>query len=92
MEVLRRRFKGYAQNEILQIYLIEFYWQSIMHYLPSEQLTNTLKLEIVEKWIDIRALSFVSCYVQSLKRKLASSKIKNVISTRTEPAMSKILH
>ena len=49
-----------------------------MHYLPSEQLTNTLKLEIVEKWIDIRALSFVSCYVQLLKRKLASLKSKTL--------------
>ena len=66
--------------------------QSLVHYLPSEQLANTLKLQIVEKWIDIRARSFVSCYVQLLKRRIASSKIKNVISTRTEPAMRKTLH
>ena len=80
------------RNEILQNNLVEKYWQSLVHYLPSEQLANTLKLQIVEKWIDIRARSFVSCYVQLLKRRIASSKIKNVISTRTEPAMRKTLH
>ena len=63
-----------------------------MHYLPSEQISNTLKPQIVEKWIDIKTRSFVSCYVQLLKRKLASSKIKNIISTRTEQAMRKTLH
>ena len=80
------------RNEILQNNLVEKYWQSLVHYLPSEQLANIFKLQIVEKWIDIRARSFVSCYVQLLKRRIASSKIKNVISTRTEPAMRKTLH
>ena len=94
---LIRRYEGedlrdVLRNEILQNYLVERYWHSLVHYLPSEQLANTLKLQIVEKWIDIRARSFVSCYVQLLKRKIASSKIKNVISTRTEPAMRKTLH
>ena len=41
------------RNEILQNYLVEKYWQSLVYYLPSEQLANTLKLQIVEKWIDI---------------------------------------
>ena len=63
-----------------------------MHYLPSEQLANTLKLQIAEKWNNIRARSFVSCYVQLLKRKNEFSKIKNVILTRTEPAMRKTLY
>ena len=80
------------RNEILQNNLVEKYWQSLVHYLPSEQLANTLKLQVVEKWIDIRSRSFISCYVQLLKRRIASSKIKNIISTRTEPAMRKTLH
>ena len=49
------------RNEILQNYFVEQYWQSFVHYLPSEQLANTLKLQIVEKWIYIRAHSSVSC-------------------------------
>ena len=94
---LIRRYEGLdlrdvLRNEILQNYLIERYWPSLVHYLSSEQLANTLKLQIAEKWIDIRARSFVSCYVQLLKRKIASSKTENVISTTTEPAMTKILH
>ena len=80
------------RNEILHNYLVEEYWRLLVHYLPSQQLSNTLKLQTVEKWIDIRARSFVSCYVQLLKIKIAFSKIKNVISTRTEPAMRKTLH
>ena len=80
------------RNEILQNYLVEKYWQSLVRFLPNEQLANTLKLQIVEKWNDIRARSFVSCYVQFLKRKVASSKIQNVISKRTEPAMRRTLH
>ena len=82
--------KDVLRNKILQNDLVEKYWQLLAHYLPSEQLADTLKLQIVEKWIDIRARSFVTekCYVQLLKRKIASSKIKN-ISTRTEPAMRK---
>ena len=55
-----RRYEGedlrdVLRNEILQNYLVEKYWQSFVHYLPSEQLANTLKLQITEKWIDIRA-------------------------------------
>ena len=95
---LIRRYEGEGlrdvlRNEILQNYLAERYWQSLVHYLPSENtISNTLKLQIVEKWIDIRARSFVSCYVQLLKRKIASSKIENVISTRIGPAMRTTLH
>ena len=83
--------KDVFRNEILQNYLVEIYWQSLAHYLPSEQLANTLKLQIVEKWIDIRARAFLLCYVQLLKRKIASPTIKNVMSTRTEPGMRKTL-
>ena len=51
---LIRRYEGedlrdVLRNEILQNYLVEIYWQSLVHYLPSEQLANTLKLQIVEK-------------------------------------------
>ena len=88
---LIRRYKGedlrdVLRNKVLQKYLVEKYWQSLVYYFPSEQLANTLKLQIVEKRADIRALSFVSCYVSS------SSKIQNVILTRTEPVMRKTLH
>ena len=56
---LIQRFEGEGlrdvlRNEILQNYFVEKYWQSIVHYLPSEQLANTLKLQIIEKWVDIR--------------------------------------
>lgn len=88
---LIRRYEGedlrdVLRNKVLQKYLVEKYWQSLVYYFPSEQLANTLKLQIVEKRTDIRALSFVSCYVSS------SSKIQNVILTRTEPVMRKTLH
>ena len=88
---LIRRYKGedlrdVLRNKVLQKYLVEKYWQSLVYYFPSEQLANTLKLQIVEKRADIRALSFVSCYISS------SSKIQNVILTRTEPVMRKTLH
>ena len=94
---LIRRYEGedlrnLLRNEVLQNYLSEKYSQSIVHYLPSEQLAKTLKLQIVKKWINIRIRSFVSCYVQLLKRKIASSKVKTCISTNTEPAMRKTLH
>ena len=88
---LIRRYEGedlrdVLRNKVLQKYLVEKYWQSLVYYFPSEQLANTLKLQIVEKRADIRALSFVSCYVSS------SSKIQNVILTRTEPVMRKTLY
>ena len=88
---LIRRYEGedlrdVLRNKVLQKYLVEKYWQSLVYYFPSEQLANTLKLQIVEKRADSRALSFVSCYVSS------SSKIQNVILTRTEPVMRKTLH
>ena len=80
---LIRRYEGedlrdVLRNEIFQNYLVERYWHSFVHYLPSEQLANTLKLQIVEKWIDIRARSFVSCYVQLLKKKLHPLKSKTL--------------
>ena len=88
---LIRRYEGedprdVLRNKVLQKYLVEKYWQSLVYYFPSEQLANTLKLQIAEKRADIRALSFFSCYVSS------SSKIQNVILTRTEPVMRKTLH
>ena len=51
---LIRRYEGedlrdVLRNEILQNYLVERYWHSFVHYLQSEQLANTLKLQIVEK-------------------------------------------
>ena len=51
---LIRRYEGenltdVLRNEILQNYLVEIYWQSLVHHLQSEQLANTLKLQVVEK-------------------------------------------
>ena len=66
--------RNVLRNEILQNYLAEKYWQSLVHYLTSEQLANTLKLQIIEKRIDVRACLFVLCSVQLLKRKIAYSK------------------
>ena len=66
------------RNKILQNYLVQKYWHLLAHCLPSEQLADTLTLQIVEKWIDIRARSFVKerCYMQFLWRKIASSKTR----------------
>ena len=66
--------RNVLRNEILQNYLAEKYWQSLVRYLQSEQLANTFKLQITEKQIDVRACLFDLYSVQLLKRKIAYSK------------------
>jgi len=66
-------------------------WMEMSRNFPNEKLAIILKEQIFMKWIDLRANSFVICYVQMLKRKLAQTKKGEKISTSSEPALRKTL-
>ena len=69
-------------------------WDNITRNMTNQDLKATLKQQIIKKWIDIRANSFVKCYIQVIKRKLAQIKKKKSnekLSTASEPALRKTL-
>ena len=59
---------------------------SLVRRYEGEDLRNVLRNETLQNYL------VENNYAQLLKRKHASSKIKNIISTRTERAMRKTLH
>ena len=80
------------ENKLLDNDSVNQIWDSITRYLPNEQLKVVLFQEIIRKWIDIRANSFVNTYVQILKRKIKNEGRKIFISRASEPALRKTLN
>ena len=85
------------QEKLEQNQFINKVWETISRNVPNTDLSKILKKQIIAKWIDIRAQSFVSSYIQILKRKLSSMSKEekqqaNVnLSKVAEPALRKTL-
>ena len=76
--------------------LIANSWESLSRLMPNRKLASLLRSQILSKWIDIRARSFVDTYVQIVKNKLRDLKKKNIetnvkVSKKAQPAMRKTL-
>ena len=76
---------------------VNMYWDTICRHLNNDKLKILLKEQIIEKWIDIRARSFVNAYMQMIRRKLnkltkeQKGKKTVKVSKLAEPAMRKTL-
>lgn len=64
-------------------------WSIVARNLGNESLKEILKRQIVNKWIDIRARSYVTSYIQIVKRMYQKRKQddKRKPSNKAEPAM-----
>ena len=77
--------------------LVNRYWNSLSRFIPNKDLVDILKKQILNKWVDIRAHSFVTSYVMLLKRKYTNmtheqKKKSNIeLSNVAEPALRKTL-
>ena len=69
-------------------------WKVLLRSIMNETLTNLIKKQMIIKWIDIRAKSFVNPYIQVLKRRRNSHTSDNGIKLATiaKPALRKTLH
>ena len=85
------------QKELEKSSLIDLGWDSLSRLLPNRDLAAVLKRQLICKWVDIRARSFVNCYVQLVKRKLVrvskkeGQKTTVHLSKKAEQAMRKKL-
>ena len=67
-------------------------WETLSRMLPNDDLANQIKSQIFFKWVDIRARSYVQCYMQVLKRKITIKKLKEKsVSVIGEPSLRKTL-
>ena len=86
--------KDVIERKISDNELIVRVWNVLSRSIINESLTNLIKKQMITKWIDIRAKSFVNAYIQVLKCRINShtsdSGIK--LATIAEPALCKILH
>ena len=81
-------------KEVKKSTMVDQYWESLSRNIPNKTLSQSLKDQIINKWVDIRAHAFVKCYVQMLKRKLAKEpdNASGVsLSKAAEPALRKTL-
>ena len=61
--------------------------------LPRENWAGQIKSQIFYKWVDIRACSYVQCFMQILKRNIALKKVTGKNMTIIgEPFMRKTLN
>ena len=100
---LIKSYHGQDLREIIQVNLenspfISKSWEKISRNVSNKDITDLVKKQIIIKWIDIRAQSFVSSYVQILKRKLSSissdkkkEALSKILSKASEPALRKTL-
>ena len=83
-------------KELAKSNIVDTTWDSVSRLMPNRNLANIIKKQLINKWIDIKARSYVDTYVQLVKRNLAKSKMdknksKVKVSKKTEPAMRKKL-
>ena len=57
-------------EEVMKHSTVASYWDNLTRNLANSKLKEILKQQVVYKWIDIRANSFVNSYIQSIRRKL----------------------
>ena len=98
---LIKKYQGEDLRDIIQKELqnspfISYGWDSLSRLIPNRQLAEVLRNQLIVKWIDIRARSFVDSYVQRVKRTLAKRKAdgaasKVALSKKGEQSMRKTL-
>ena len=83
-EVIERKI---SDNE-----LIMRAWNVLSRSITNQTLINSIKKQMIIKWIDVRAKSFLNAYIQVLKRRINShtSDGGNKLATSAEPALRKI--
>ena len=81
------------EKELQNSSFISSGWDSVSRMLPNRQLAHVLMNQIIEKWVDIRARSFVDSYIQLVKRSIAKNKVDSNIklSKKGEQSMRKKL-
>lgn len=96
-----RKYKGQDLRDVIQQEInssdkITEAWLILMRNCPHEEFILELKDQIILKWIDLRANSFVKSYVQVIKRKVeerkSSKKAGQTLSSSSEPALRKTLN
>lgn len=91
-----RNYKGEDLRDILYKKLLKdpivaYGWENLSRKISNEHLKYILKRQIMKKWIDLRAKSYVNAYVQLLKHQITSTS-KNTKPLQTgEPALRKTL-
>lgn len=75
--------------------LIDSGWSIVARNIGNESLKKMLKKHVLDKWVDIKARSYVNCYIQILKRMVEKrkddDKAKKKPSSKAEPALRKTL-
>ncbi|XP_066928756.1 uncharacterized protein [Clytia hemisphaerica] len=68
-------------------------WDALSRAIPNQHVKDMLKKQIIDKWVDIRARSFVKTFIQSIRRKLRNESQNNDggPSAATEVALRKKL-
>ena len=66
---------------------IDISWCSVARCIEDEEIRSLLKHQVLEKWISIRARSFLKCWTQMVRRKNEKQ-----VSAKSEPALRKTLH
>ena len=78
--------------------IIDICWNNITSRLDNDILKETLKIEVLKKWVNIRGNSFVRAWVDILKKKQIDSKrkseekLKMTVSRKGESALRKTLN
>ena len=74
--------------------LIQGSWDNLTRTFSNKQVTEKIKIQILKKWINMRAHAFVDCWLQILRRNMskeAAEKRKKKISDKGEPSLRKQL-
>ena len=82
------------EGKISDSKLIMKAWNVLSRSIANETLLNSIKKQMILKWIDIRTKSFVNAYIQVLKHRINShtSDGENKLAASAEPALRKTLH
>ena len=79
-------------EKILKNSTVNVYWDKLARNLENVKLKHLLKEQIISKWVDIRARSYVNAYVQIVKRVANKEQSKSSVSKTAEPALRKQIH
>ena len=96
-----RRYKNEDMRDILMDSLnrstgVTKAWDNLTRNLENDTVKSTLKEQILQKWVDIRARSFVLGFIELMKQVNRKRKLKAVdgtksMSKKAEPALRKTL-
>ena len=72
--------------------LVNSAWMTLTSKIGNEHMRKILKKQFLQKWVDIRARSFVSNYIELVKNMLSKQKeTKRKISQKAEPGLRRKL-